>query len=144
MGAADECLELGLELALLSTQTREQVGNVIPAVGTSDANPVDLSIASLLTPQIYEGVLKVLDNDEGVDMLLTIGVGGEEFDDMMSKLIQEMNKTTALVLPKAPDVIADEYRFLFGKGIPVYPDSKRAARALLKMVEYAEFLRNEV
>jgi acyl-CoA synthetase (NDP forming) len=143
VGAADECMELGLELAPLAHDTTERIDRIIPSVGTSTSNPIDLSIVSLLSPRLYEEVIRVLDGDGSVDMLLIIGIGGKEFNEMMSGLIREVKKPLALVLPVTPDIIADEYLFLFKSGIAVYPDSKRAARALRKLVEYAEFLRDE-
>jgi len=133
VAAADACIEAGLELAQLSPRTRRRIAEVIPPVGTSTDNPIDLGMGSGFAPQWYTHSIKALGEDEGVDLLLIIGGSWlPNFGDMVGQAVKKAHKPAALVsmglMPMVPR-----------KGIAIYPEGRRAAMALGKLVEYKRF-----
>jgi acetyltransferase len=139
VGTVDTCIDLGLELAPLSSDTKERLGKVIPASGTSVENPVDLSIAAIVVPRIYAEVIEILERDENVDMLLVIGTGGEEFSDTVRDAVREIGKPVAISLINPMASLLRDYEVLMGNGTPVYPDPVRAVESLAKLAEYSRF-----
>lgn len=133
VAASDACIEAGLELAELSQRTRRKIAEIIPPVGTSTDNPIDLGMGSGFAPQWYTDSIRALGEDEGVDLLLIIGGSWlPNFGDMVVEAAKAANKPAALVsmglMPMVPT-----------KGIAVYPDGRRAAMALGKLVDYKRF-----
>ena len=139
VGTIDTCTELGLSASILSDETKKQIRKIIPPFGSSAENPVDLSIAAIEMPQMYTDVIKLLDQDDNVDMILVIGIGGEIFWKALIEAKQQIRKPIAVasIHPMADAV--EEYRTLLGNQIPVYSDPKRAAIALAKLADYAVF-----
>jgi len=139
VGTVDACMDLGLELARVSTETKRKLGEIIPASGTSVENPIDLSIAAIVAPRLYAEVIGILEQDENVDMLLVIGTGGEEFSDQVRGAVHGVGKPVLVSLINPMPSLLRDYEILMGSGIPVYPDPIRAAAALAKVSEYARF-----
>ena len=141
MGTTDTCLELGLEVPRLSEETKEKLRKVMPPVGTSVENPIDLSLASLVIPDIYGEVVRILGQDKDIDMMLTISVGGETFHTVISDALKDIKKplTVAVIMPL--ESVLQDYKLLMGSGIPVYPDPRRAAKTLAQMADYSAYQR---
>ena len=133
VAAADACVESGLELARLSPHTRRIIAEVIPPVGTSMDNPVDLGMGSGFAPQWYVESIKALGEDEEVDMLLIIGGSWlPNFGEMVLEAVKGVNKPAAFVSMGLMPIVP-------AKGVAVYPDGRRAAQALGRLVEYTRF-----
>jgi len=133
VATSDACIEAGLELAELSQGTRRRIAEIIPPVGTSTDNPVDLGMGSGFAPQWYTDSIKAVGEDEGVDLLLIIGGSWlPNFGDMVVEAVKEVNKPAALVSMGLMLMVPT-------KGIAIYPDGRRAAMALGKLVEHARF-----
>jgi acyl-CoA synthetase (NDP forming) len=141
VGTTDACLNLGLEVPQLSENTKNELYKVILPVGTSAGNPVDLSIASAEAPRVYKDVIRILDRDENVDMLLAIGNGGKEFDDTIIEAMKESRKPLLVTLIMPIQLVLQDFKLLQTNSIPVYTDPRRAANALAKLANYAEFRR---
>ena len=139
VGAVDACVELGLEIAPLSSGTKQRLTKVIPGSGTSVENPVDLSIAAIVAPRMYAEVVEILGRDENVDMILVIGTGGEEFSSEVRGVAGGVGKPLAVSLINPMPSLLRDYEILMGSRVPVYPDPTRAAVALAKLAEYARF-----
>jgi acetyltransferase len=137
VGTVDACVELGLELPRLSSETRRKLAEIIPASGTSVENPVDLSIAAIVAPHLYAEVVGLLDRDENLDMLLIIGTGGEGFAEAVRDAARAVSKPVVVSLINPVASLLRDYEILMGSGVPVYPDPMRAAVALAKLAEYA-------
>lgn len=142
VGTTDTCIEMGLEVPRLSGATKERLRKVMPPVGTSVENPIDLSLASVVTPKVYTDVVKVLGEDATIDMIMVIGIGGEEFHRVMLDAADGLTKplVTAIIMPLG--TVVEDYKVLMKGGIPVYPDPRRAAKALARLSSYARFLRD--
>jgi acetyltransferase len=139
VGTVDRCLDLGLEVARISAETKQKLAKIIPASGTSVENPIDLSIAAIVAPAMYADVIRILDRDENVDMLLVIGTGGAEFSARIREAAAQVSKPLVTVLINSVGALLKDYEELMGSGIPVYPDPVRAATALAKLAGYFAF-----
>jgi len=133
VAASDACIEAGLELAELTEHTRRKIAEVIPPVGTSTDNPIDLGMGSGFAPQWYLDSIKALGEDKGVDLLLIIGGSWlPDFGDKVAEAVKGVNKPAAFIgmglMPIAP-----------AKGMAVYPDGRRAAMALGRLVEHTRY-----
>lgn len=142
VGTTDTCIEMGLEVPRLSDATKEKLRKVMPPVGTSAENPIDLSLASVVTPNVYTDVVKVLGEDDAIDMIMVIGIGGDEFHRVILNAADGLTKplVTAIIMPL--ESVVKDYKALMKGGVPVYPDPRRAANALARLSSYAGFLRD--
>ena len=138
VGTTDACLEFGLKVPHLCKETEEKLIKVIPAVGTSVGNPVDMSIAAAVTPSVYRDVIRILGQDESIDMLLVIGSGGKQFDDAIIEAARDLSKpfVVAIIIPL--ELVIQDFRLLQANRVPVYTDPRRAANALAKLADYME------
>lgn len=139
VGASDNCVELGLELAKLSDHTRDRLAQVVPPVGGTADNPVDLGVAALLAPQTYGEAIRILSEDENVDMLLIFAIPDRPCSQGILEAVRSSGKPLVVALPALPEMAPSEYRFLSENGIPTYADTRKAASVLAKLADYAEF-----
>jgi acyl-CoA synthetase (NDP forming) len=141
VGTTDACLEMGLEVPRLLGETKQKLQGVLPPAGASADNPVDLTLASVVNPALYGDVVRILEQDEQIDMILIIGQGGEAFQNAVSKANQEINKPIVATILMPMDTVLREVEVLLNRGIPVYSDARRAVKALARLSEYAAFRR---
>ena len=73
--ATDLCGKAGFKIPTLSNKTREKIREFLPPYGTSDYNPIDLSISAGVNVGLYSQAIKVLGNCDEVDALLIIHAG---------------------------------------------------------------------
>ena len=139
VGTADNCIELGLELAKLSPATTEKLVKRLPPVGTSATNPLDIGVAVLVDPNLYGESLKILDDDENVDMLLAITDPGRPCTQSIVDAAKTLKKPLAVTPFALPELESAEFAFLSEHKLPIYPDARRAAWALARLADYAEF-----
>ncbi len=143
MTATDACLESGLEVPQLSATISERLQKMLPSVGGSATNPVDLSLASAVNPRIHGEALEVLIQEEALDMLLLISiVGGEPLCEMVSEAMShmEIRKPLAVtVMAGTLESVMADFPMFLKKGIPVYTDAARAVKALSRLWGYAKF-----
>jgi acyl-CoA synthetase (NDP forming) len=139
----DACLELGLEVPPFSMQTLERLRQAMPVVGGSIRNPLDLSLASLVNPQVYIDALRILLQEESADMLLVIAVvGGEQLKDILLRAMSggRVRKPIAVtIMAGGTQSVSRDIPLLLERSIAVYPDAARAAGALARLSEYAQF-----
>jgi len=138
VGTTDACLELGLEVPQFCKETKEKLLKVVPPVGTSVDNPVDMSIAAAVASDIYGDVIRILGQDENIDMLLVIGSGGKQFDNAIMEGMRELRKPLAVAIIIPLELVLQDFRLLQGSSVPVYTDPRRAANALSKLADYVE------
>ncbi len=137
VGTTDNCIELGLEMARLSSATLERLARLLPPVGTSVGNPTDIGVATLVAPNLYGETLKILDEDESVDMLLAISDPGRPCTQSIVEAARKIKKPLAVTLFALPEFAAEEYAFLAQNNIATFGDAKRAVAALAKISRYA-------
>lgn len=141
VGTTDMCLLLGLEVPQFSEATVARLREALPPVGGSPRNPIDLSLTSFVAPRVFGDAIRILAEEEVVDMLLVISVvGGEQTRDIILEAMGTMRKPIALALMAGTgQSVAHDTPLLLKAGIPVYPDPARAARALARLWEYGRF-----
>lgn len=135
---ADACIECGLEVATLSEHTRRRLEEFVPPVGTSIDNPVDLGMGSIFNPQLYIDTIRALVEDDNVDMLLiTSSSWDPSYIERVLEVVRGVEKPIAFVSTPALKTVMEEP--LPTTGIAIYPDGRRAAMALGKLVAYQRF-----
>jgi acyl-CoA synthetase (NDP forming) len=140
VGTADNCLLLGLQLAEYTEKTNKKLLAILPAVGTTAANPTDIGAGVLVNPALYGQAAKILLEDENVDMLITItGPDNPAAAQGLAEVAKSATKPMAVALFDIAGLVEPQVKYLQEKHIPVYTDPKRAANALAKMAEYADF-----
>lgn len=138
MTIADACIECGLEVATLSEHTRRRLEEFVPPVGTSIDNPVDLGMGSIFNPQLYIDTIRALVEDDNVDMLLiTSSSWDPSYIERVLEVVRGVEKPIAFVSTPALKTVMEEP--LPTRGIAIYPDGRRAAMALGKLVAYRRF-----
>lgn len=139
VAAADACIEAGLELAQLSEYTKRRIAELIPPVGTSLDNPIDLGMGSAFNPQSYIESIRALGEDKGVDMLLIIGGSWHpNFVEMVLEVVKEVDEPAAYAT--MPSLGTGMEQSLPTYGLAIYPDGRRAAMALGRLAAYKDFL----
>lgn len=164
VAAADACEQVGLSVPTFAPGIREQLGLVLPPVGTSVRNPVDVS-APIMPPAMIQKVLEIGAGVKNIDTIIAIqafhhilsgrlsflfDTGGSFVKDSVSAPVnikRRFGKPVVMVLPVGSEEvemidaergrreIRDTY---LDAGIPVYPTLERAARAVAHVIEYYE------
>ena len=157
--AADACGRAGLQLPRLSPETLEKLKPMIPKTA-STANPVDMTF-SKNPSEDYFNIPDVLLGDERTDILLSyflspelvlerilgeMGVPEEMIPQEARKLIDGHVEKFSSLTGLHPDKAIVGFTFrnlqerivrgLLDRGIPVYQDPERAARAIAAVREY--------
>lgn len=140
--ATDACVNLGLQMAELSASTRRDLAGFLPPQASVD-NPVDM-IASA-TAQGYQRALRMLLDDDGVDMALVVNVKpliGHPMDvlEAISLAIGDSAKPVLAVM-MATEEFYDEVK-LRSDLPPVYRFPESAARGLAQLSRYASWRRS--
>lgn len=142
VGTADNCIGMGLEIARISETTADQLNRILPSLGTAAANPVDVGVGMLMAPQIYGEVIKLLAEDENVDMLIAVTAPESPLSvKSIAEAAGQIRKPLAAALFEIQGFAEQQSRYLLERQIPVYYEAKRAALALYKMASYAEYLK---
>ena len=141
VGTTDACIRMGLEVPGISEETKLKLNEAFPSVGTSMENPIDLSIASAAVPEIYKDVIKILEQDDNIDMMLAIGSGGGPFYKSIIETVEEVEKPVVGCVMMPLEILLEGYNKLGKNGIAFFPDPVRAAKALAKLAEYSNFRR---
>jgi acyl-CoA synthetase (NDP forming) len=140
VGTADNCLAMGLELPRFSDETTCRLREMLPEVGTSIGNPVDVGVAALLNPSLYGDAIQIVAEDANVDMILVNTSALRACEEGIVRAAKSIPKPLAVSVFALPELVPDEYRFLAENGIAAYPDAKRAAYALARLAGYAAFI----
>jgi len=158
VAAADACEREGLNLPLFSDDVQEKLRNLLPPVGNSVRNPIDMG-APIASPGIFESMLKIMGEDPDIDLIILdqsvhymsmIGPGMlRKLTKIAAKIKGVYNKPIVSVLRSTPtdyDLLKTEGewrktrdKYLEG-GIPVYSTLEKAARALNNVISYSEYL----
>lgn len=140
VGSADNCILAGLEMARFSRETMGKLVKIMPPVGTSISNPLDIGVASLLTPELYGEATKILAEDEGVDMIMAITAPDNPRSiKSLAQVAPSVKKPLVATLFEIAGLVESEMKGLLAQNIPAYYEPKRAAFVLARMAEYAEY-----
>lgn len=144
VGTADNCIMIGLEMANFSEATLARLAEILPPVGAAATNPVDVGVAMLMNPQMYGETIKLLAEDENVDMLICITAPDcPPSIESIAEAAGEISKPLVACLFDIGGLVEDQLKYLLDRHIPACTEPKRAALTLFKMLEYAEYLRGK-
>ena len=160
VAAADACERAGLRVPAFNTKTLEQLRTLIPPIGTSTQNPIDLG--NPWTPSsTYRQIIKVASSDPQIDALIIVmwhlplfyarrellWKSFQQIIEVPITISKRQRKPVVMVLCATPTEVEvleveGEWRRIkdryLAAGIPVYPTVERAAKALTNFVAYHE------
>ncbi len=137
--AVDECVAAGLQLARLSSRTKNTLKKLVFQEAIV-SNPVD--VVATAGPDQYGGTVEALLRDPNIDSLLLVFVTAPFVDcEGIARELGEIGKTArkpivcqVITIEKWQEVI----RLIRKSGIPVYDYAETAARVLSAMTEYGK------
>lgn len=137
--AADAMDEKGLELSTLSQESKEALGNIVPAFGAIE-NPVDITATVLSDPSLFDRSLDVLIKDDEVDIIVACFcvMAGPDVEKAVTSLAAAQRKggKPIFVARTGADFLApDAPKMLRDAGLPEYPTPARALRAAAALWE---------
>ncbi|MGQ9721516.1 MAG: acetate--CoA ligase family protein [Candidatus Jordarchaeum sp.] len=158
----DKAVEMGLEIPLLSKETKEKIEQMVPAAGISARNPLDIPSAFFRFANIAE-VVKLAAAEDNIDFVIfemldrfrSVGKRFRGFQwyvdlrksirDAANYIKNELGKPFVItMLPAFSEHEAIFLRKFYGaRGISVVPTMTRAARAIKRMIDYQEFLNRQ-
>jgi len=150
VAAGDACMENGLKVPPLSSETRQELVKLLGEVGSIFHNPVDVSQAQFRgLPTLFKAIDLVTRDttsdivlvQEDTDILLPIysRQGLEEINEFFIELGARQNKPVIVVLPSGsaePERLQIEQKLLKGS-IPVFCSMERAAKAIYGVNQYS-------
>jgi acetate---CoA ligase (ADP-forming) len=131
--AADAIQARGLQLAVLSEQTRGALEQIVPAFGAT-ANPVDVTASVMSDPGLFDRSLDAMVDDEQVDLVIACCcvLTGKDVDGLVRSLARAAERSGKPVLVArtgATNLAPSAAAQLRAAGIPSYPTPARAVRA---------------
>jgi acyl-CoA synthetase (NDP forming) len=165
VAAADACEHAGLRVPAFNAKTLEQLRTLIPPIGASIQNPIDLG-NPWTSPPTYRRIIKVASSDPQIDASIIVMWHLPLFyarRELLWKFFQQIieapitiskrqRKPAVMVLCATPTEVEmleaeGEWRKIkdryLAAGVPVYPTVERAAKALANFATYHEFQKHE-
>lgn len=165
IAAADACERVGLQVPAFNTKTLEQIQTLVPPIGASFQNPIDLG-NPWTSPSAYRQIITVASSDPQIDTLILVMwhlplfyARRELLWDFFQQVIEvpitigkSQQKPFVIVLCTTPTEVEmlkveGEWRKIkdryLAAGIPVYPTVERAAKALTNFIAYHEIQNHE-
>ena len=140
VGTSDNCTMMGLTLASFNEATQQKLRQILPDVGTSLSNPLDLGVGSLMNPELFGDTARILSEDENIDMLMVVTTPDNPRSiESLSKAFNSIKKPLVVAMLDIPGLVEPHFKSLLSQHIPTYYEPKRAAYALARMAQYAEF-----
>jgi acyl-CoA synthetase (NDP forming) len=130
---------MGLELPGFADETKSRLRQIMPEVGTSIGNPVDIGVASLLNPGLYGEAIRIIAADPNVDMILVNTSAIRACEEGIVEAVKTITKPLAVSIFALPELVPAEYEYFAQHEIAAFPDAKRAAYALSRLATYAKF-----
>jgi len=158
--AADICERAGLKVPAFARETREKLGSVIPEAGAGVRNPVETTLGMGGAADFYQRGLPIVDGDPETDVIL-VHMAIDVYGGHTPNLAQQTAEAAASLCTVAPSLKKPVAAALFTgghpdtimavlaarekltkAGIPVYSGVESASRAINKVINYYEAVRN--
>ncbi|MHC1579006.1 MAG: CoA-binding protein [Dehalococcoidia bacterium] len=150
VAAGDACMENGLKIPPVSSETKQELSGLLGEVGSILGNPADLSQAQFrglatlfqaIDSVVRDPVSDVILIQEDIEILLPIysEKGLEEINEFFIELRRRQNKPIIVVLPLG-SIEAERLQIeqkLLSASIPVFCSMERAAKAVYKLNQYS-------
>jgi acetyl coenzyme A synthetase (ADP forming)-like protein len=141
--ATDAAVQLGLELPSLSNESIKSLKSFLPAYA-STKNPIDLTGDA--TVERYQKALEVVLKDKNISGVVCIAL--MQLPTLTDDIVNVLRDCKVFGKPitvcsAGGQYVLDRNRKLEAFGIPVYPSSERAVKALAALYEYGNILKRE-
>jgi acetyl-CoA synthetase (ADP-forming) len=156
VSSADACEMNNLKLAELTNETKLKLQEILPQFGSSDSNPIDLSLQIQVDPNLEKNAYETVGMDSNVDMILIWLSTLNPRHKVLMKLQEKISKPIALVsaidVNVSPDSFSSAMRRSFihirtkeipnlinnmnQKGISIHPNENLAAKALYSIYKF--------
>jgi acyl-CoA synthetase (NDP forming) len=150
VAAGDACMENGLKVPPLSSETKQKLSDLLGEVGGILCNPVDISQAQFRgIPTLLQAIDLIVKDaisdvvliQEDVEILLPIysRKGLEQINDFIIELGRRQSKPIVIVLPprSAETERLEIEQRLLAASIPVFYSMARAAKAIYRLNQYS-------
>lgn len=146
VSAAEACGSAGLRLAKLSQQTLDALARIVPPLGTSLRNPIDVGLTASMEMDIYSGVARAAAADPGVDAVVVVGSGltpetNQIYTESMIRARKESRKPFMMI--KIPGFDPTLSQTFCQAGVPMFDTAERAMQSYA-MVRRYHLWRNKV
>ncbi len=147
----DFCESIGLELPALSSSTENALRQTLPEF-IPPSNPFDLTAQGLVDPGLYQTVIvPMLSDDHYGSLVLSIimtdkSTSGLKFPAIINgiKAANAAKPVIFAALDEGADISLAYVEELRGMGVPVFPTTERALRALARLTDFtAKLERNQ-
>ena len=152
VAGGDACMENGLKVPPLSSETKQKLSELLGEVGSILHNPVDVSQAQFrglaalcqaIDLVARDTIIDIVLIQEDIDILLPIysRKGLEEINEFFIELGRRQNKPIIAILPPGsaePERLQIEQKLL-AASIPVFCSMERAAKAIYKLNQYSRW-----
>ncbi len=156
VSAADVCEQEGLKLAELSEYTKNKLSEIIPNLGTSTSNPIDLGFTVASDNTLYSRSTVLVGKDENVDMVLVYNfMMDKNFAEALIESEKKIGKRMAVVTNIGqvrerelderfrsldPEEMPRILKRLYESGISIHLTEQDAAKTLVSLSKYKAFL----
>jgi len=139
VSAAEACGREGLALAEMSQETTRLLKTVMPPMGTSIRNPVDVGMNAFLEMNIYTEASRAVAADPGVDAVFIIGTGINEesnrrFVESLIEARDEFKKP--FIMTGIPGFDPGLIQMFVEAGFPCFESAERAIAVYARAVRY--------
>ncbi len=140
--AVDECEKSGLSLPTFSPETIDKLGEIVPPIGTSIKNPIDLSSYAQFNPPLFGKAVEIVSKDSIIDGLILLYHNMSYIPGLLQEierttLDKDLSKPAIAVLEPAIEIEEIKEGHL-RVGVPVYNNLAHAAKALCNVATYCE------
>lgn len=139
---ADNCHDIGLEMANLSEETTAQLKGILPDFA-STLNPVDVTAQALNDINIFNKCLKIVLEDDEVDAL---AITTTFADDVALKIMEEViradkeyDKPIIVNVTGPVSLVGKTENLLQENGVPTFQSTSKTAIALKRLYDYSQF-----
>lgn len=138
--AADKCIEWGLELAELKSETKQQIAQSLPIFASAE-NPIDVTAQLLNDKDLLSNTLPALIKDPNVDIIiLLLAILGKGYD--VPRMIESIQKAQSvsdklIVVSPVASQTADIDELFMKNGIPTVTDPTLVVKAVAKYVDHS-------
>ncbi|MFW9865161.1 MAG: CoA-binding protein [Candidatus Thorarchaeota archaeon] len=156
VSSADACEMNNLKLAELTNETKLKLQEILPKFGSSDSNPIDLSLQVQVDPNLEKNAYEAVGMDSNVDMILiwlaTLNPRHKDLINLQEKISKPIALVSAIDVNVSPDSFSGAMRRSFiqirtkeipkiimnmnQKGISIHPNENLAAKALYNIYKF--------
>jgi acetyltransferase len=141
--AADEAVDMNLDIPELDAKTQAAIMEVIPDYGSA-MNPVDVTAAVLNTAEDFMVVLEKMEANPDIDALVIVvtmitGEPGKNMAEDIVKMSKKTKKPLTVAWTAGDQVMGDNQRVLVEGGVQMYRSPVRAVRAMGSLMNYSIF-----